>query len=129
MPSALINLLNARMSALGLIPATLAAKADMPKQTLSNILKGTSKPELPQLAKLAGALETPLWKLVEASGYAVGGPLTPDDQTLRLAHLLRDLPWLESGVERMAELSPEEFEDLLTYMEFRSQQRAQKEQG
>lgn len=121
MPSVLVNVIHAQMARLGIEQVELARRAGVPKQTLSNILNEHTTPELPTLGKLAKGLDLNLATLIEAAGYTLHGNGASDEVT-RLARLLERVPWLMTGVEKLAELPPEKFRELLDYMEFRARQ-------
>lgn len=121
--SSLAHYLTAQIEALGIGASDLAVTSGVPKQTLSNLMTGKNKeaPELRTLSALAQALHVNVAALIEASGYVVG-QVNDDEESQRLARLIRQIPWLASGVNRMLELPPDELRSLLGYMEYRVSQ-------
>lgn len=121
--SSLAHYLTAQMEAVGISASDLAAASGVPKQTLSHLMTGKNKeaPELRTLAALAQALKVNVAALIEASGYVVG-QVHDDEESQRLARLIRQIPWIASGVQRMLELPPDELRSLLGYMEYRVSQ-------
>jgi transcriptional regulator with XRE-family HTH domain len=127
--SALASYLRLKMDEKGWDAAQLARKAKVPTTTLHNILhQKNPNPRPGTLRKLAGALEVSAARLTSLTGYPIDDDPEAVERHLRLARLIDSLPWLESGVEKILQLSPEEQEDILDLVERRLVRR-QKDQG
>lgn len=119
--SALAEYLRMQLKKRGWDQKTLAEKAYIAPSTLSNILNPKSNviAQPSTIQGLAQALEVRESLLTSLLGYAVEDPPSPDDRYVRMARLISELPWLESGVEEWLKLPPEDQEDILHQIEYR----------
>jgi transcriptional regulator with XRE-family HTH domain len=125
---ALANYIRERLQGLGWTQKDLAANSGVPAATISRILtRKDYEPDLSTLARLAVALEAPLWRLIMLAGYPISAPSDPEEQTRRYQALVESFPWLLPVVEDFAGLTPDDRESLLTYMEAQRLRRERKE--
>lgn len=121
--SPLANVLWAALRQRGWDAADLVKVAEVPKQTVSNILNDVNKgaPKVSTLAKLAKALDIPTEQLVIVAAKAQPAGSVTD--VTRAAVLLERLPWLSQGIDRIAELDESEFRQWLDFAEYLIHQR------
>lgn len=87
------------------------------RSTIDNILKVEGVvPSLDTLAKLAIAFNISLARIIELCGFELGDAhsVKPNE---RLNHLLASLPQMQSVVDRLMALNPEDMEGILDYIE------------
>lgn len=116
--SALANHLRKRMRERGWNAAALATQADMPRNTLHNILQG-GRPDPENIKKLAGALRDEPGLLTALAGYPVDPDTDPDGRYREIGRRISASPWLEERIDDLLRLSESEFRDLMKYLDFR----------
>lgn len=95
----------------------LERQTKVSKGSLENIIENEATPELRTLAKLSEAFGTPLWRLVEMSGYNLGIPSTLSDRMRRLASLVEEMPDLAPIVDHLLIVDPEDLDGILAVLE------------
>lgn len=120
--SRLGSYLSAQLRQRGWDAATFAGISKIPEATVSRIVNGTSKQKLATLLKIAEGLRVSPVEVLTVAGYDLDGGIN-DAQLIRLTRLVDALPWLSVGLSRIAELTEEEFQEILDYAEFRGQRR------
>lgn len=122
--SRLANFLRERMAARGWNQGQLAAKAEIRESTLSNILNKEGVIPRPDTVKaLAKALEIDPPFLTALLDYPIDSSSNPNSRYVRLARELEASPWLAERIDDLLHLSPEEFRELMDYLDFRRRRR------
>ncbi len=86
------------------------------RSTIDNILRVEGVvPSLDTLAKLAITFNVSLARIIELCGFELGEHSLPPNE--RLNSLLVALPQLQSAVDRLMELTPDDLDGVLDYIE------------
>lgn len=124
MPIELANYLRDELARRGWTATQLASKTNLRKQTISNILnKPEMETELPTYVALAEGLEVSLSYLLERAGYVVEKMEDPEESTRRIARQIDAFPWLQSILQWLLDLDPEDRAGVVAYMESVRRQR------
>ena len=109
----------------------LEKRTKVSKGSLENIIEHHATPKLSTLAKLSAAFGTPLWRLVEMSGFDLGLPNTLSDRMRRLASLVEEMPDLAPIVDHLLAIHPEDLDGILAVLEAQQirRQRSRSSQG
>lgn len=122
--SRLANFIRERMAARGWSQGQLAAKAAIRDSTLSNILNKDGVIPRPDTVKaLAEALEVDPPLLTALLGYPIDSSSDPGARYVRLAREIEALPWVAERIDDLLRLSPERFQELMDYLDFRRHRR------
>jgi transcriptional regulator with XRE-family HTH domain len=96
----------------------LALNSTLSEGTLSRIKNNPEyRPDLQTLAGIAIALDIPLRRVIEACGYSVESGAGNDDEQTRIMALLTAVPELQTFLEPLAGLRPDDRLAVLTYAE------------
>lgn len=130
MPVELANYLRDELNRRGWSATQLAARARLPKQTISNILnKPEMTPELPTYVALAEALGVSLAFLLERAGYTIEKMDDPEESNRRLARQIDAFPWLQPILGWLLDLDPEDRAGVEAYLESVRRQRGRNQDG
>jgi transcriptional regulator with XRE-family HTH domain len=104
------------MRAKGMTRRGLAAEADISRGTLDNIFtKPDVLPEIETLAKLANVFATPLWRVVEITGFDSG--FKPAKNADRIAQVLMADPELEEIAKMLGDVPAGDRSGVLLYLQ------------
>lgn len=118
MSSALGDYIEQERNARGWTYRDLEDKTGVSRNALYDMQRGKTKtPKLETLYRIAQALEVPLNRILTVAGFPVD-PL-PDNnaQAKRLAELADALPWIAQVVDDLSQLTPDQKEGVLAYLE------------
>lgn len=98
--------LRGQMDARGWDRATLARESELATSTITNVLNNPNKHiDLDTYIRLAAGLKLPLAQVLEAAGFAVGSPMTPEARQEQIAMILAVAPWFRPMLGDLAALS------------------------
>lgn len=105
----------------------LEVQTGVSRGALRNILeKPDAVPTLETLLRLSRRFKLPLWRMVELAGFASGVPTdTPQGRTARIIALAQAMPQLSDALDLLVELSADEVEGVLAYLEALKRRRDQ----
>lgn len=116
--TALANFIRQEIDGRGWNQKALADKSGIPKATISRLVNGqVDEPELSTLMRLSDTLNVSLSKLISLAGFPLDLSSSPQQQHARLITLAESFPWLATVMEEIADLSPEDKESVITYLE------------
>lgn len=102
----------------GINQLELARRSDIPNSTLDRYLDDLVEEWKPSIIlKIAEGLGVPFWRLMTLAGYPTDAPGDWQSQDRRLLELTVAFPWMRPMVEDIAELTPEDREAVLAYLE------------
>lgn len=110
--------LSSQLRQRGMDAKSFAQHSKIPEATISRIINGSQKQKMATLLKIADGLDVPPIEVLTVAGYDLDGE-SDDKKLTRLNRLVEALPWLSSGLPKIAELSESEFAEILQYIEFR----------
>jgi transcriptional regulator with XRE-family HTH domain len=123
--SELVNFIKYQMDRLGKKPAQVADDGELSRSALSYILnekKKSGKPVRPEpetIIKIAKGLEIHPAILVAAMGYPVEPIPGIDERLYEIARRLLVAPWVADRLDDFMQLPRSEFDELMTYLDFR----------
>jgi transcriptional regulator with XRE-family HTH domain len=102
----------------GITQLELARRSDIPNSTLARHLGDEVDEWKPSvIQKVSEGLGVPFWRLMAIAGYPTDVPGNQQSQDRRLLELTAAFPWMRPMVEDIAELTPEDREAVLAYLE------------
>lgn len=114
----LADYLQREMDARGWSRRKLSERSQVSWGSLANIWQEPDAvPDLETLEKLAVCLDVPLWRVVEAAGFNLGMPTTPDALERRTAQLLASAPQFRALAPYLEHLEPDDLRAVLAYID------------
>lgn len=96
----------------------------VPRATLGYILNNpNSMPQIDTIEAIAGYLELPLWRAMAMVGLDLNLPVDATSQAERLYQLFQARPQLREALDRLLELTPNDLESVLVFLETQERRR------